>query len=119
MSSEVVLAGVARLVKERKGHGDGAVFRLEPPLQWEGTVYGATGYDADPDEDSVIPVINQTEFVWVSAVDVPFSGPETYIFASDEDGEILDWEELPGSYRGGLNIERALVGAGYRVEGRV
>lgn len=55
------------------------------------------------------------EYVVVSATFV--SGkPETYIFGSDEDGEVLNWLELPGSFRGGLDHEVALNGAGYRVE---
>jgi hypothetical protein len=59
---------------------------------------------------------NKYEYVVVSAVDVPFSGPETYIFGADENGGITDWMELPGSFRGDLDHEEALKGAGYTVE---
>lgn len=52
-------------------------------------------------------------YVRVSAVDAPFSGPETYIFGSDEDGEVVDWGELEGSFCGGMNHEKALRNAGY------
>lgn len=58
---------------------------------------------------------NKYEYVVVSAVDVPFSGPETYIFGADENGGITDWMELPGSFRGALDHNEALEGAGYTV----
>lgn len=53
--------------------------------------------------------------VAASAVDVPFSGPETYLFAVHEDGTVISWMELPGSFRGGLDEERALRNAGWVV----
>lgn len=56
-----------------------------------------------------------TEYVAVSAVNVEYSGPETYIFPADEQGEILSWGELAGSYRGGLDHAKALRRAGYTV----
>jgi hypothetical protein len=40
-------------------------------------------------------------------------GPETYIFQSDEEGKILNWNELPGSAQGDLDIHAALRRAGY------
>jgi len=54
-------------------------------------------------------------FVIVSAKDVMFSGPETYIFPATEDGEIVDWMEMPGSFRGSLDHNQALRNAGYEV----
>lgn len=90
----------ATFVKQRNAQGEGRVYRLNPPIvhtDWNG-------------ENPV-----EFEHVWVSAVDVMFSGPETYIFGSDENGEVLDWGELEGSYKGGLDHERALVDAGYTV----
>ena len=51
--------------------------------------------------------------VVVSAAVVPYSGPETYIFAGTEDGEVGGWMELDGSYRGGLDHAEALRRAGY------
>ena len=71
--------------------GDARIYRMEPPY-----------------EDS--------EYVVVSGVDVPFSGPETYIFKSDADGSVKDFGELPGSFRGDINHARALRNAGYEVE---
>jgi hypothetical protein len=36
--------------------------------------------------------------------------PETYLFASDGDGQIESWTELEGSYRGGTDHELAIAG---------
>ncbi len=59
------------------------------------------------------------EYVIVSAVVVDYGGgPETYIFGADENGDVVDWLELPGSYRGDLNHEEALRGAGYSIAER-
>jgi hypothetical protein len=55
------------------------------------------------------------EFVVVSATVVMYTGPETYIFASDADGRVEDFMELDGSYRGGLSHAKALKGAGYGI----
>lgn len=57
----------------------------------------------------------KSSYVIVSAADAPFSGPETYIFLANEDGEVINWGELDGSFRGGLNHEKALTGAGYEL----
>lgn len=48
-----------------------------------------------------------TEYVLVSAV-VAYSGPETYIFPCNEQGEVISWDELPGSFQGSLDHEAAL-----------
>lgn len=56
------------------------------------------------------------EYVIVSAVVAMFSGPETYIFPADPEGEVTGWGELEGSFRGGLDHVEALEGAGYVVE---
>lgn len=58
----------------------------------------------------------ETNFVVTSAVNAPFSGPETYIFPTDKDGNILDWLELHGSFRGYLDHEEAITGAGFEIE---
>lgn len=57
------------------------------------------------------------DFVFVSAVRVPFSGPETYIFAADgpDATDPSSWAELDGSYRGGLSHEHALANVGYEI----
>tara|TARA_R110002012_G_C11604390_1_gene607600 strand:+ start:153 stop:380 length:228 start_codon:yes stop_codon:yes gene_type:complete len=40
---------------------------------------------------------------------------ETFIFGSDEDGKIKSFLELPGSYQGGLDHQKALNNAGYDI----
>lgn len=85
--------------------GTANLYRLNPPL---------TLRDRDRDRDGDGPVT--AEYVVVSATVVPFGGgPETYIFAADAAGEITSWLEMDGSYRGGLDHEEALRGAGYEV----
>lgn len=51
-----------------------------------------------------------------SAADVMFSGPETYIFPANEDSIVVHWGELEGSFKGGLDHERALRNAGFEVQ---
>jgi len=55
----------------------------------------------------------------VSGVETPGSMPnmparditaETYIFPASEEGSILNWMELPGSFKGEINHEKALDG---------
>jgi hypothetical protein len=55
------------------------------------------------------------KYVVVSAVNAMFSGPETYIFGCDEDGENVSYSELKGSFRGGRDHAQALSGAGYTI----
>ena len=73
---------------------------------------------SDPVEYGFDDHRNTTEFVIVSATVALYSGPETYIFPATESGEIADWGELEGSYRGGLCHETALEAAGFTVKGR-
>jgi hypothetical protein len=40
---------------------------------------------------------------------------ETFIFGSDESGKIKSFLELPGSYKGGLDHQKALNDAGYDI----
>ena len=91
--------GVATLVRKLDGFtGDARLYRVDPPL-------------ADEPWDDEEPT--KYEYVIVSAAMAMFSGPETYIFGADENGEVVDWGELPGSFRGGLDHAAALKGAGY------
>jgi hypothetical protein len=79
----------ATFVKDLTGFsGSAKLYRLDPPLDGE-------------------------RFVVVSATDVMRSGPETYIFPADAEGEVSSWGELAGSFRGGLDHAEALRGAGY------
>lgn len=55
------------------------------------------------------------EHVIVSAVNVPLSGPETYIFPADLNG-IISWSELSGSQRGTLSRAAVLRDIGYNVK---
>lgn len=55
------------------------------------------------------------QWVIVSATVAFSSGPETYIFGATPEGDVFNWGELPGSYRGGLDHAEALRGAGYEV----
>jgi hypothetical protein len=62
---------------------------------------------------------NPTSYVITSAVNASGydSGPETLIFAADADGNIKDFMDLEGSYRGELNHERAIREAGWKMQG--
>jgi hypothetical protein len=53
---------------------------------------------------------HRTDFVLTSAANVPFQGWETYIFPCDEDGNVLNWLELPGSFKGEPDHEKAIMG---------
>lgn len=58
----------------------------------------------------------ETKFVVVSAIHDPITGiPETYIFPVNVVGVVLDWGELDGSYRDGLDHAEALKRAGYEI----
>lgn len=70
--------------------------------------------DADQRLYRLDPPHASGQYVVVSAVN-DYLIHETYIFPADEHGKILDWTELPGSYRGGTNHAEALAGLGYEV----
>jgi len=81
-------------------------YKLNPPLEVSGAAEAA---------------LTLISYVVVSAV-VPFADlgfndlkPETLIFAANEEGKIVDFMDLEGSYRGGLDHEQALQNAGYTV----
>lgn len=59
--------------------------------------------------------LDGNEYVIVSGTNVMFSGRETYIFPSNEAGEIVDWLELDGSFSGEIDHAQALENAGYEV----
>jgi hypothetical protein len=91
----------ATFVRNLTGYtGDAKLYKLDPPIEQRNR-----GDDVEATH----------EYVVVSATSVMFSGPETYIFPGTADGEVADWGELDGSFRGGLDHEAALVGAGYTV----
>lgn len=86
----------AKFIKALQGFtGDARLYELDEPIEYrDGT----------------------TKFVAVSQTHAMFSGPETYIFASDADGEVISWGELEGSGRGRISHEFALNSAGYEVQ---
>ena len=91
----------ATYIKDLEGFtGRAALYRVNPPVEW---------HDWATEEPRT------ANFVVVSAASVMFSGPETYLFPADEKGNIVNWTELEGSYRGGLNHTQALRNAGYSV----
>ena len=51
-------------------------------------------------------------YVVVSAA-IAWGGPHTYIFGADENGNVINWIELPGSSRGVYCHKTALENAGY------
>jgi len=56
------------------------------------------------------------EFVIVSAAIAPYSGPETYVFPADANGNIISWGEMPASQRGTLSHKLVLTEAGYMID---
>lgn len=88
---------VATFIKKLENFtGEARLYQLQPPMV---------------DEDG-----GAVEYVAVSATIAMFSGPETYIFPADAKGKVKNWGELTGSYRGGLDFEEALSGAGYSIK---
>jgi hypothetical protein len=79
-------------VNEREARGDQELWSISPPVKFyhRGKVCTA-------------------DFVVVSAVVTFGSGPETYIFPSDRNGEVINWGELPGSQRGTMNHEATIM----------
>jgi hypothetical protein len=83
--------------------------------EWRGDarLYKVTPAIRVPQDKTLGTKAFKTGYLIVSAVAMFYSGPETYIFPASEDGEVLDWGELDGSFRGGLDHTRALAAAGY------
>lgn len=75
------------------------LYRLSPPL---------TGED-------LIGETYSHKYVIASGANAPYSGPETYVFPANEEGEIMGWSELEGSFRGDIDCDRAIENAGYTV----
>lgn len=82
--------------------GTATLYRVDPPMEY---------YDGRTDESRA-----RAAFVVASAVVAPYTGPETYIFPTTEDGSPINYQELEGSYRGGLEPDEAIRNAGYRIE---
>jgi len=88
----------AKFIKDLDGFsGSAKLFSVDPPIK---------DYDGETSFSHVV----------VSATIAMYSGAKTYIFGANADGRVIDWGELPGSYRGGLSHTDALEGAGYAVD---
>ncbi len=85
--------------KQNRARGVQKLYQVTPPMKSQDWNGNAAEY----------------QYVIVSAVDVMFSGPETYIFPATAGGEIAEWGELEGSFKGALDHEKALHNAGYTV----
>src|SRR4030042_1439614 len=92
----------ATFIKDLDGFkGEARLYKVSPPVKWGGDYDGGdTG---------------ETKYLVVSGVYAMFSGPETYIFPADENGKVVDWGELDGSFQGGIDHVRALENSGYTV----
>jgi hypothetical protein len=104
MNAVAKTAKYVRTLPKQDWQGTAKLYELSEPVQY--------GYDYETKQPK-----GSTSFVAVSAACVWFEGgrPETYIFPSDENGKVLDWGELPGSYKGGLDHEKALDNAGFSI----
>jgi hypothetical protein len=65
---------------------------------------------------SVFPRISGHKWIVTSAKNLPFTGPETYMFGADENGNIVDWSELEGSCRGTLEHKVCFQNIGYNID---
>lgn len=83
--------------------GIAKLWRITPPV-----IY--TEWNEDDGEIDL-----EAEYVITSATVALFSGPETYIFPADSEGNVLNWMELPGSYRGAMDHEFAISQIGSRI----
>lgn len=92
---------IATKIRRLSGIGEKWLYRLTPPHIEEGL----------RSEDA----LDQVDYVMSSAIDALLSGPETYLFPADSDGNVLDWRELPGSFKGGLDCDAAVRDLGYEV----
>jgi hypothetical protein len=63
------------------------LYQLSEPLRWRTAIH-------------VPGVGRDVEYIICSRANVPYSGWETYAFWANEEGEIVSWQEMPGSMRG-------------------
>lgn len=82
--------------------GEAVLFRMEPPLEGHEYVVVSAVHPKPPEG------MNLTRYADMFT-------PETYIFGADPEGHVVDWGELPGSFKGAMDIPRALVQAGYEI----
>lgn len=94
MSEEMKMT--ATLLGNRNSNGRGSDGTIEQKL-----------YKMDPPHEG-------NEYVVASASTIGLAC-EVYLFPADSTGKIIGWQELPGSYRGGLDHDDAIASAGYEV----
>lgn len=96
----------AYYIKEVQGfNGCARLYRLDPPM-------GGLLYQHEYVVVSATDMAHINSFVMNKALHQP---PETFIFPATPEGEIENFSELDGSYRGGLDHEQALANAGYEL----
>jgi len=102
----------AQFVKDvsKKFAGSAILVECIPPMKYNSYEETNREYEGQYEDFE-----KEAKYVVVSAAHVTFSGSETYIFPSDEDGNVVDLGELNGSFRGALDHERALNNAGYEL----
>lgn len=102
MSEELAIRKTATLVRELNDwRGFACLYKLSVPV-----TYRRLGDARDWETNHII----------VSSVVAEYSGPETYIFPADEEGNALNFLELSGSFRGELDHIKAITDAGYSLE---
>ncbi len=94
---------IAHKIKSLDGfRGEAVLFRMEPPLENH--------------EYVVVSAITPRPLEGLSSLGyADMFQPETYIFGADPDGHVTAWGELPGSFKGAMDIPRALAQAGYEI----
>lgn len=123
-NSELSKNRTAILLKENMENFSGRanLYELYPPLQIPNEYFNPE-IDSESKEEKVImhvvvSGIDESTFpfknnpILISNFECPV---ETYIFESDNEGNIKDWSELEGSFRGEINHERALKNLGYTI----
>jgi len=93
----------AKFIKKLKDYrGDARLYKVNEPVEF--------------DRDYVLEkFIKKTSYIIVSATNVMFNGPETYIFPADKKGNVISWTELEGSRKGTLSHNKVLTEIGYSI----
>jgi hypothetical protein len=94
----------AHKIKKLDGfQGEAELFRMEPPHE---------GYDY-----VVVSAITSRPTGMPEIDNIPgLLDSETYIFGANAEGEVVDWSDLPGSFKGAMDIPQALLNAGYVIK---
>ena len=64
----------------------------------------------------VMPRIGGNKYVVTSVSNLNRLGVETYMFGADEQGNIIDWSELQGSYSGGQDHHKCFKNIEYSTD---